>query len=299
MNGKTLVWLAAAGLLAATSPAYGQKGKPSASLCGTGNVPLGVTVYDDPSQLKVNIDPLVTTDGDDPLGYSQYRYKANQSPDGNGRPVPLIDGGKGSQKVTATLEIENCAFDFVLNLTSTSRDLVADLPLWIGTPIRSEFLRFDRIASVPITSNNPNFGAWCSEGVVTTSLQSPAPYDNYGGCGGSGTPQDPFYVRRAAGGYLYEGPARDYRYRFRRSPLDANYSDCGINAALCTASYVRVYHPDPGTWVITPDTDVRDIDNNPAAGDPATVSIMSFVDNNETSLLGHETMPFRMVLRVK
>jgi len=295
MFKRTRVFLAAAGLVTMAADADAQKGKPSASPCGTGNIPLVVTVYDSPSQLQMG-DPFVMAAGEDPLGYTAYQYEANQSPDAAGRSVPLTDGGKGSQKVTAHFEIENCAFDFVLNLSYTSRDLIADLPL-VGAPIRSEFLRFDRIASVPITAD-ASITAWCDQGVVNSSLQTSTPRDNYAPCGEDANGN--VFVRRAAGGYLYEGPARDYRYRFRRSPLDANYSDCQINALLCTASYVRVYRPDATTWVITPDTAVMDIDNNVLTGwNPATVAIMSFVDNNETSLLGHDTMPFRMVLKLK
>jgi hypothetical protein len=297
MNSERLVWLAAAGLMTIAGPAYGQKGKPAPSPCGTGNIPLSVTVYDSPSQLQIGLDPLVTVNGVDPLGYTEYRYEATQSPAvPGGRPVPLVDGGKGSAKVGAVLEIENCAFDFVVNLSSTPRELVASLPL-LGAPIDSYFLRFDRIASVPVTTNNATFEAWCTAGIVNASLQTPTPYDNYGGCDVDDAGNR--FVRRAAGGYLYEGPARDYRYRFRRSPLDTNYSECFANVSICQASYVRVYHPTVDTWIITPDTEVFDMSNAPVGGDAATVAIMNFVDNNEASLQGFALMPFRMVLRIK
>ena len=90
-------------------------------------------------------------------------------------------------------------------------------------------------------------------------------------------------MRRAASIGLYEGPSRDFRLRYRPSPIGPHANDdyCVLNPAACDVlSYVRVYHPDPNTWIILPEG-------------PATAALMNF--NASETLQSYETVAFRVV----
>jgi hypothetical protein len=203
--------------------------------------------------------------------------------DGN---VSYPTGGKGAIRTEGRLQYNGCWFDFTLSMGS-NRSAVALLS--DGTHVSKHF-NFDRVASVPITPGpeNTTFGdsGFCAEGVVVGAdgqiRRNPdgSYQDNYGGCAAD---ELGWYVRRAASIGLYEGPSRDFRLRYRPSPIGPHANDdyCVVNPAECEIlSYVRVYHPDPNTWTILPEA-------------PATAALMNF--NESDTLQSYETVPFRVV----
>jgi hypothetical protein len=195
-------------------------------------------------------------------------------------------GGNGQNRVESRLQFDGCWFDYLFNINS-SRNTYAVLS--DGTHVSKHF-NFDRIASVPVTPgpDNTTFGdtGFCAEGVVANadgSMRRNADgsyQDNYGGCG---VDELGWYVRRAAVINLYEGPSRDYRLRFRPSPIGPHASDdyCGLNPAQCDVlSYVRVYHPSARTWTILPE-----------AG--AAAALLRY-DGGAYQLQSYEAVPFRV-----
>jgi hypothetical protein len=196
-------------------------------------------------------------------------------------------GGNGQNRIESRLQFDGCWFDYLFNINS-SRNAYALLS--DGTHVSKHF-NFDRIASVPVTPGpeNTTFGdtGFCAEGVVTNadgSIRRNADgsyQDNYGGCG---VDELGWYVRRAAVVNLYEGPSRDFRLRFRPSPIGPHASDdyCVLHPAECDVlSYVRVYHPAARTWTILPE-----------AG--ATAALFRY-DGGAYVLQSYEAVPFRIV----
>ena len=142
-------------------------------------------------------------------------------------------------------QASNCTFDLVIDLVQSTRKIVVNLPSG-GTT--SNFVNFDRIASVPITDGGTAFQTWCagpqqnadgsfmsySEGGKTI------PYDSYAGCGSDTAGS---YARRNVG----FGLANNYNLRFQASPFDGN------NPLAAGTSYIKVYHPSASTWYLEPE----------------------------------------------
>jgi hypothetical protein len=199
------------------------QGKKAAS-CGD-NIPLNVSVSDDAPNKVVS--------------------------DGKGA---YANGGSKGEKITAILQLNNCTYDFTLNLNYSTRFLAANFP--DGLTLASKFFNFDRVASVPRTdAASSTYDLYCAvsgpvynpDGSIARSADGKVVYDNYAGCGVD--PDGRRFVRRAAGFTLYEGPSRDYKLRFQSSPVDAN-----DNSALPGTAYVKVYHETDATWEIVPET---------------------------------------------
>jgi hypothetical protein len=134
-------------------------------------------------------------------------------------------------------QVCNGSYDFTINLSSSSRYINVNLE---GNIVRSTFMNFDRIASVPVTnSGNPAFVNFCgSNPDGTIKLNTPNPgNDNYAGCGSDA---DGFFVRRNVGIQLTSGRS----LRYQNSPLD------GVSTLAAGTSYIKVYHPTPTSWVL-------------------------------------------------
>ncbi len=188
-------------------------------------------------------------------------------------------------KVTAIFQVNNCTHDFTLNLSQSTRAMWA---LLSGGDIGAWFFNFDRIHSVPVTTNADFLTSkFCTDGVVygadgKVAKNSEGAYqDNYAGCGvdESGAA----FVRRA-GGVSLDG---DERLSFNRSAIDQPLQNCTANPSdpACSASFVRVYHPDSMTWILR---------NEPAAIGSHRVwggGSAGYV------FVGYETVPLEIVVK--
>jgi hypothetical protein len=165
----------------------------------------------------------------------------------------------GSQRIAAMLQVNNCTHDFTMNLNQSTRYTVA---LLSDRQHAGKHFNFDRVGSVPVTpdAGNTEFGqtAYCTDGVVRDAsgafVKNADGYyqDNYGGCG---MDENGWYVRRAGVIGLYEGPSSDFRLRYQPSPVDFLESPCAADPSdpVCSASYIRVYHPSASTWILRPE----------------------------------------------
>ena len=188
--------------------------------------------------------------GADDLGYALVS-------DGQG---PYLNAGKGSDKITAIFQVNNCTHDFTMNLNFSRRSMWALLVDPVDGPFvrRANFFNFDRVASVPVTTT-ANFltSPFCqygwlrnADGSVATNAAdpyNPVTYrDNYEGCG-----NDSFgnYVLRG-GSMSLDG---DERLGFAMSPLDIQSYPCPDGSdPSCQTDYIRVYHPNANTWILRP-----------------------------------------------
>jgi len=282
------------GLLAAP-PAWAQKGKPQPSPCG------------EDMRLQITIESAGNFANDGPGRlYSPADYRL--VPD---RDEDYVDG---VNKVSATFGIASCGFNLKLNTSTGSRYVqVRTANGAIGT-INSTFLNFSRIASVPITDMDlPEFESFCNARVIETTLQTPYPQDNYGGCGQDdpAVPTSDWYVRRYAGGELSASTTRNYKLRYNLDwvygqSLDGYSGDCTPTAtpSLCVASYVRVYHPNATTWIVTPDTVGFDSTNGPygaplppVPNQEALAAFLAVPRRGPLTYVTTESIPFRMVIR--
>lgn len=157
------------------------------------------------------------------------------------------------RKVTAIFQVDNCSHDFTLNLHQSTRTLWA---LLSGGDIKAPFFNFDRVHSVPVTTDAGFLTSqFCTDGVVygadgkIAKNTQGAYQDNYAGCGVDEL--GAAFVRRHAGITL-DG---DERLSFQVSPIDQPLKSCDAEPTnpACTASFVRVYHPDATTWILRPD----------------------------------------------
>lgn len=181
----------------------------------------------------------------EPLGYALVA-------DGGG---PYINSSRGSDKITAIFQVNNCSHDFTMNLNFSRRSMWALLvDPDTETPFvrRANFFNFDRVASVPVTTAAGFLGSdFCSLGWArnpdgTVAKNDDGTWrDNYGGCGSDGIEN---YVLRG-GGVSLDG---DERLGFARSPIDLNQPYPCPGDPVCEADYVRVYHPDANTWILRP-----------------------------------------------
>jgi hypothetical protein len=172
--------------------------------------------------------------------------------DGGG---PYINASKGSNKVTAIFQVNNCSHDFTMNLNFAQRSMWALLvdPVDGSFVRRANFFNFDRVASVPVTTGADFLASqfctssWARNPDGSIPKNPDGTYqDNYAGCGSDGFGN---YVLRGAG-FSLDG---DERLHFARSPLDMNQAfPCPGTDPVCQASYVRVYHPNAYSWILRP-----------------------------------------------
>jgi hypothetical protein len=197
---KSLIFFAGIFLcFAFSAKVSAQKGKPAPG-CGS-DFPVAVTVNDGFS---------ITSDG-------KGSY---------------INGGKGKEQVSAVFQIGNCSYDFVVNLNNSSRFLNINIP---GAGIfQSKFFNFDRIGSVPVTTDANAMNAYCS--------MSYPQNDNYAGCGSDAAGA---YVRRNVGFNI----GSNLGFRYQNSPIDGALDPL----LVAGTSYIKVYRPDPNTWQLAPE----------------------------------------------
>jgi hypothetical protein len=182
--------------------------------------------------------------------------KGNKPPSGCGADVPLtlninngyaiasealntnfyVNGGTKRDQIKVGFQVSNCSYDFIVQLNNSTRymNVSINMPGQPTAIYRAKFANFDRIASVPVTTDPNAMNGYC------TSSQS----DNYAGCGQDqdGTP----YVRRSVGFDLGDGI---HNLRFQFSPID----NPNGNPNVTGTSFIKVYHPDPNTWVLIPE----------------------------------------------
>ena len=244
-------------------------GKPPAG-CGS-----------DDTSLSVIIDGVPGTT----MGYNVYS-------DGQG---PYVS----SKKISLAFQKSNCTYDFVMNLSGSTRTMKVDFPPESGlSSTTAWFFNFDRIASVPITEGNPNFSSWCSGGVQKNqdgSIKSVGgyPQDVYAPCGVDTTPVVPNvtnFARRNVG----FGLAGSYDLRFQNSPIDSG------RLANDTA-LVRVYHPDAKTWYLESDDYAYHFSDYVTPTGYFTIggewgSLLYSPNSGTTSEVGKYVMPFRIAV---
>lgn len=159
----------------------------------------------------------------------------NISSDPNG---PLYaNGGSKNNKISIGFQVGNCSYDLIIQLNNSTRYLVTNVP-GQGT-FNAKFANFDRIASVPITTNNAAMSDFCG-----TSPTGSYKYDNYGGCGSDAGGA---YVRRNVG---FDLGNNLNNLRFQYSPID----NPNGNPNAGGTAYIRVYHPDANTWHLVPES---------------------------------------------
>jgi hypothetical protein len=197
------------------------------------------------------------------------------------------DGTKGAAKVTAHFQVDNCTHDFTTNLASSTRAMWA---LLSTADQRAWFFNFDRVHSVPVTPQTQSESeifvashAFCTGGVQRNAagqIQKNAEgwyFDNYAGCG-----IDEFgraFIRRAGGISLDP----DDRLQFQASPIDHPNGPCVVNPSDpgCEMSALRVYHPDPNTWVVRSEL-------------PASGAHRVWQGGDGYVFVGYETVPFEI-----
>jgi hypothetical protein len=193
-------------------------------------------------------------------------------------------GGTKGSKVTAIFQVDNCTHDFTLNLNTTTRKMWA---LLSGGDIAALFFNFDRVHSVPVTTDAGFLTSqFCSGGVVygadgKVAKNSDGAYqDNYGGCGVDEI--GAAFVLRG-GGVSLDG---DERLGFHRSATDQPLQNCAAvpDAPACFASYIRVYHPDATTWILR------------AQPDDAVAAHTVWASGSYV-FTGYETVPLEIVVK--
>lgn len=194
-------------------------------------------------------------------------------------------GAKGS-KVSAIFQVDNCTHDFTLNLNTTSRKMWT---LLSGGDIAALFFNFDRVHSVPITTNAGFLASqFCTGGVAygadgKVAKNSDGVYqDNYAGCDVDAT--GAAFVRRG-GGVTLDG---DERLSFHKSAIDQPLQSCAAlpDDPACSASYVRVYHPDATTWILRVEPDDAIASHRVWAG-----------GSDGYVFVGYETVPLEIVVK--
>ncbi len=173
----------------------------------------------------------------------------------DGNTASYATGTTKGDTITAMFQIANCSQDFTLNLISSNRFMNVNFPSGGGS-FHAKFYNFDRVASVPITPTEfaastdfVNISQFCTAspqplGGFVVGKNSDGSYrDNYAGCAVDSNGQA--YVRRSVGVDL----GSNFRIRYQYSPIDSS----GGGPQTAGTSYIRVYHPDANTWVLTPD----------------------------------------------
>jgi hypothetical protein len=290
MKPLTPVALCAVAILLTTGSASAAARPPS---CGS-DVGVNVTLAGTPS--AANAQP------DAQLGSTSY----NLVSDGLG----AYNNGTRSKGGTleAHFQVDNCTYDFTVNLNNLSRKMFARTPA--GSWVEMGFFNFDRIASVPITASDtagnltdPKAIVFCNDGAIVYDPADPGRpltdangvHDNYGGCHTDAAGN--WYVLRAANMSLIEtkNGSTSTRLLFSPSPLD--YGGAGVCPgpdSRCATSMVRVYHPAPNTWTMTPN-DLPNQQPSPAPNPPFWIS-GHMTCGNACSLDAYWSVPFRMTV---
>ncbi len=191
------------------------------------------------------------------LSFSAFAQNANRAPSGCGSDVPLnlfvnsggsispdaqgpsySNGGTKRGQISVIFQISNCSYDFIVQLNNSTRYLVTSIP-GQGT-FNAKFANFDRIASVPITSDANVMNDFCG-----TTTSGGYKYDNYAGC--STDSSGGRYVRRSVGFDLGDNT---HNLRFQYSSID---NPTG-NPNVAGTAYIKVYHPDNNTWNLVPES---------------------------------------------
>ena len=201
----------------------------------------------------------------------------------DGNTAPYATGKTNGDTITAMFQVDNCSQDFTLNLNFSKRFMNVNFPSGGGS-YRAKFYNFDRVASVPVTAGGTAFleSVFCTaapdpQGGFIVGKNADGTYrDNYAGCGVDSSGNA--YVRRNVGINL----GGNFRLRYQFSPIDSP----GGNLIVAGSSYIRVYHPDANTWVLTPDIATSSLGTK-----------MEYVNNSAFISLGNYMMPFSFTLR--
>ena len=201
----------------------------------------------------------------------------NMQPDqthADGSPVPYVSGKSKGQSIDGKIQIENCSYDLTLNLSFSKRYFTWVFPggSVVGNTFSATGFNIDRVGTVPITDGGSNFLDWCSTAT-----------DNYAGCGVDGSG---YFVRRSFGSGMQLSGNQSYGHRFNYSPLD------NINPTAAGTAFVKIYHPDGNTWIVTPDI----VPLPPGAiGTDGEWSVI--LDRNTGAVQSYQKMPLRIVIQ--
>ena len=206
----------------------------------------------------------------------------------DGNTAAYATGKTKGDTITAMFQVDNCSQDFTLNLNFSKRFMNVIFPSGGGS-YQAKFYNFDRVASVPITptdfdasTNFVNNSQFCTAspeplGGFVVGMNPDGTYrDNYAGCAVDSSGKA--YVKRNVGINL----GGNFRLRYQFSPIDSP----GGNLIVAGSSYIRVYHPDANTWVLTPDIATSSLGTK-----------MEYVNNSAFISLGNYMMPFSFTLR--
>lgn len=156
----------------------------------------------------------------------------------------------------------NCTYDLTMNLHFSKRTAKITA---LETTYDSEFFNFDRVASVPVTqTTNTAFKDFCANGVVQNP-DGTYKYDNYAGCG---VDENGSYVRRAVG----INAGTDHSFRFQNTGINPSGS---LGAGT---SYIKVYHPNAQTWILSPE-------------EPSLGALIS-----NSAVVGYDNVPFAITV---
>ena len=230
----------------------------------------------------------------------------------------LLPDGQGDYLNFAQFQMNNCTFDFTMNLNQSPRYMTYLFPAGsvLPSPYTFKFFNVDRVGSVPPTDGGWAYTHWCSTvqssgGSVTQNTEGYY-QDNYAPCG-----QDPdtydtngnlvlgrHFVRRSYGSTLND----NYHLRFNYSPFDNN---TGISLSAGTA-YVKIYasvdpsgpqlftsqgHPLPNTWEIVPE--VVNSPTGPTDPGPWSMLLHYVSSKGRTTpyVAGYQKTPFKLVVK--
>lgn len=187
----------------------------------------------------------------------------------------------GTERLEARFQIDNCTYDFTMNLNFTTRKLMTALP---GNPTVN-FVNFDRVATVPPTPVDD------TRPLETFCATVP---DNYAGCGFDAASRR-YFVRRSVTMQLnVDG---DNRLLFNKSPYESwtrSLCPSGGDQRLCQMSFIRVFRiEDDGDprWVLEPEA------YNALYQTPVPLAAQLLWTNKGVTYVTEHVVPFRMELR--
>lgn len=222
--------------------------------CGTDVTNLSVSIYK-------------YTDATNTATYNLHPDQTNS----DGSPVPYVSGKSKGGTIDGMFQINNCTYDFTLNLNFSNRFMTYKFPdgSTLGTSVNFTFFNMDRVADVPITDGGSAFLNWCNTAT-----------DNYAGCG---VDTNGYFVRRAYGSTI-----GSQHLRFNYDPLDGKT----FEPLSAGTAYVKVYHTDASTWTMMPDVVA------PPPGVIGTDGEWSvLLDYTTGTVLSYQKTPFKIVVR--
>ena len=141
----------------------------------------------------------------------------------------------GVDRIDARIQKSNCTTDLWMGLGLSPRRMRLHVdPASDDTFTTVVSFNFDRLGSVPVTNSS----------LLSSSYCTAPPADNYGGCGFDAN--NAVYVRRPV--TLQWELGNNDILKLRRAP-----EDVGNWAELEATSWVRVYHPHDGLYVLSPE----------------------------------------------